>query len=103
MEIKTYSKQEDGTTKVFFVVKDNLVMGVKIGNQVVSLDTGFQFYVDDYVAEQIHKCEMHLDGFTARLRVRKGEVLDVPTDEDKENEIAELQRKLEKLKGDVAE
>ena len=101
MEIKTYSSQEDGTTKVFFVVQDNLVMSVKVGNQVVSLDTGFQFFVDDYVALQIDKCEMHLDGFTAKLRIRKGEVLDVPTNEDKENKIAELQRKLDKLKGDV--
>lgn len=99
MEIKTYSNQEDGTTKVFFVVKDNLVMGVKVGNQIVSLDTGFQFYVDDYVAEQIDKCEMHLEGFTPTLRVKEGYEIDVPTDEDKENEIAELQRELDKLKG----
>ena len=48
------------------------------------------------------RCEMHLDGFTTKLRVRTGEVLDVPTDKDKENEIAELQRKLDKLQGDVA-
>ena len=100
MEIKTYSNQEDGATKVFFVVKDNLVMGVKVGNQVVSVDTGFQFFVDDYVAEQIDKCELFLDGFTAKLRIKEGETLDVPGDEDKERRIAELQRELERLQGE---
>lgn len=102
MEIKTYDSQEDGTTKVFFSVKDNLVVSVSVGNQIVVLEPGFQFFVDDYVALQIDKCEMYLEGFTAKIKVREGEEIDVPTDADKENEIAELQRKIDKLKGDVA-
>ena len=101
MEIKTYNKREDWTTRVFFVVEDERVTSVKVGNQVVSLESGYQFHVDDYVALQIDKCEMNIDGFTPSIRVKEGYEIDVPTDEDKENEIAELQRKLDKLKGDV--
>lgn len=74
--IKTYAKKEEGRTKVFFVVGENgEVVGRKVGNHVISMEMGFQFYVDDHIAEQIHKCELYMDGILPRLRVQEGETI----------------------------
>ena len=99
MVIKTYKDSGNGRyTKVFFTVDDGEVRSVKVGNQVVPLEQGFQFYVDDYVALQIDKCELSLDGMP-KLRLKEGEELEIPDElEKKRREIEELERKLEKLK-----
>lgn len=99
-EIKTYDTHRPGATKVFFKVIDGVVASVIIGNHAVSKDSGYQFYVDDYVAEQIEKCEMHLDGLVPKLKLKEGETLVIPTEEEmKQKEIEELERKLKELKG----
>lgn len=100
-EIETYDTRQPGTTKVFFKVADGSVASVIVGNQAVSTDSGYQFYVDDYVAEQIDKCELYLEGFTPKLRLKEGETLVIPTEvERKQKEIEELERKLKELKGE---
>lgn len=101
----TYAKKGVGRTKVFFVVDEKgNVSGKKVGNQVVSMEQGIQFYVDDYVAEQIDKCELYMEGFIPKLKVKEGEILFVPEECDeykKQKEIEELERKLKELKGDA--
>lgn len=102
--IKTYDTRQPDTIKVFMVVKDKEVTSVTIGNQAVPTEQGFQFYVDDYIADQIHKCELYIDGLTPKLRVKEGETLFVPEECDeykRQKEIEELEKKLKELKGDA--
>lgn len=102
--IKIYPEKKENTTKVFFVVNKNKVTSVLVGNQVISDRKGIQFYVDDYVAEQIHKCNLYIDGLTPKLIVKEGETLFVPEENDeykKQKEIEELEKKLKELKGDA--
>lgn len=98
MNITTYDTRQPGTTKVFFKVRDGKVASVIIGNRAVSTDRGYQFYVDDYVAEQIDKCELFMDGLTPKLRLKEGETLEVPEKTEKELEIERLEYELEKAK-----
>src|SRR5690625_3174725 len=98
MEIETYDTRQPCTTKVFFKVVDGDVSSVIIGNRAVSTDRGYQFYVDDYVADQIDKCELFMDGLTPKLRLKEGETLDVPEKTEKELEIERLEYELEKAK-----
>jgi len=97
--INTYNENREGLVKVFFVVnEEGKITSVKVGNQSVSLDQGLQFYVDDYVAEQIHKCELYIDGLTPRLRLKEGEELEIPSEvEEKEKEIQILRKRLKEL------
>lgn len=104
--IRTYNERKEAThIKVFFSVdKNGNTKNIQVGNQVVSTEQGFQFYVDDYVAEQIHKCELYLDGLVPKLRVKEGETLFVPEKNDeyyKQKEIEELEKRLKELKGDA--
>lgn len=89
-----YEKSYEGKVKVFFTVGENNVTGVVVGNQSVPTEQGFQFYVDDYVAEQIHKCELYLEGLTPKLIVKEGETIHVP---DVNNEYLKEKRKQELL------
>jgi len=98
MEIETYDTRQPGTTKVFFKVVDGDVSSVIIGNRAVSTDRGYQFYVDDYVADQIDKCELFMDGLTPKLRLKEGETLEVPEKTEKELEIERLEYELEKAR-----
>lgn len=99
--IKIYEEKDVKRTKVGFTIQDNRVSSVIVGNQAVMTKQGFQFYVDEYVAEQIHKCELIIDGFTPKLVLKDGEALDVPTEEDeKEKEIRELEERLQQLKAE---
>ncbi|WP_405100823.1 hypothetical protein [Oceanobacillus sp. FSL H7-0719] len=97
-EMQTYDTRQPGTTKVFFKVNDGAVASVIIGNRAVSTDSGYQFYVDDYVADQIDKCEIYLDGLTPKLKLKEGEILEVPEKSEKEKEIERLEYELERLK-----
>lgn len=98
--METYNQNGQGRTKVFFTVVDNAVANVIIGNNAVPTGQGYQFYVDDYVAEQIHKCELYLDGLTPKLRLKEGEELVVPQKTEKELEIERLKYELERLQNE---
>lgn len=99
--IKIYEDFRNGRTKVCFTIKGGDVSSVIVGNRTVMTNQGFQFYVDDYVAEQIHKCELVLDGLTPKLVLKEGETLVVPTEEEeKEKEIKELEERLQRLKAE---
>ena len=97
MEIQTYDTRQQGTTKVFFKVVDGDVASVIIGNRAVSTDRGYQFYVDDYVADQIDKCELIMNGFP-RLKVKEEETIEVPEKSEKQKEIERLEYELERAK-----
>src|SRR5690625_3318757 len=96
--IQTYDIRHPGTTKVFFKVKDGEFASVIIGNQAVSTDGGYQFYVDDYAAEQIDKCELVLDGLTRVLKLKDGESIEVAEKTEKQKEIERLEFELEQMK-----
>ncbi|MFD2133350.1 hypothetical protein ACFSKI_19225 [Pseudogracilibacillus auburnensis] len=99
--IETYSRNAPGRIKVFFVLDENdNVTSIKTGNRVVSTDQGFQFFVDNYVADQIDKCELYLDGFTPKLRVKEGETIFVPELSEREREIERLKYELEVLQNE---
>lgn len=102
--IKIYEDNKGKQTKVCFTIKNNEITSVTVGNQAVMTKQGIQFYVDDYVAEQIHKCELVFDGLTPKLVLKEGETLFMPEENDeykKQKEIEELERKLKELKGDA--
>jgi len=97
--INTYNERDIYRVKVFFVVNNaGNVVSVKTGNQVVSLENGFQFYVDDYVAEQIDKCKLYMDGFTPKLKLKEGETIELPQKNEKEKEIERLEKELRELR-----
>lgn len=98
--VKTYNESGIGRTKVFFAVRDGRVSRVITGNHAVSTEQGLQFYVDDYVAEQIYKCELVIDGLTPKLRVKEGEEIIEPELTEKEKEIRRLKFELEKLQNE---
>lgn len=98
MTIETYKGSDNGKyTKVFFVVEDEIVRSVKVGNQVVPVEQGFQFYVEDYVALQIDKCELYMENFKPRLKLKEGKEFELPQKTEKELEIERLKKELEHL------
>lgn len=98
--IETYSNKGNNRTKVFFTINENGLSSIYIGDNAVPTGQGYQFYVDDYVAEQIHKCELYLDGLTPKLRLKEGEELVVPQKTEKELEIERLKYELERLQNE---
>lgn len=98
--IETYSNKGNNRTKVFFTINENELSSIYIGDNTIPSEQGFQFYVDDYVAEQIHKCELYLDGLTPKLRLKEGEELVVPQKTEKELEIERLKYELERLQNE---
>lgn len=99
-EIKVYNRKQTGLVKLFFEVNDGQVQSVAVGDQVVTKEQGFQFYVDDYVADQIDKCAFTMEEFTPKLVLREGEELIIPTEEqERQKEIEELEKRLRQLTG----
>ena len=101
--IKIYEEKDDKKTKVCFTIQDNRISSVIVGNQAVMTKQGFQFYVDDYVAEQIHKFNLKMDGLEPKLELKEGEQLFVPKECEaykKQKEIEELEKRLNELKAD---
>lgn len=100
--IDIYDEKTGGKVKVFFAVdNDHQVVSVDVGNNAVPTRKGFQFYVDYWVAEQIDKTELVLTDSYPQLRVKDGESVEVPTEEEeKQREIEELERKLKELRGE---
>lgn len=100
VEVHTFNERLVNTTKVFFTIDNGNVVAVLIGNNAVPTRQGFQFYVENHIAEQIDKCELYFDGITPRLRLREGETLDVREKTEKELEIERLKYELEKLQNE---
>src|SRR5690625_336510 len=101
--IKTYEEHDVGRVKVFFVIENGVSSGVLVGNKAVATKQGFKFYVDDYVAERIHKCNLYIDGLTPKLLLKDGETLIVPEENDeykKRKESEELEQRLQQLKAE---
>lgn len=99
--IKTYDKPKEGRTKVFFVInEDGETTSIQVGNNVVPTGKGFQFFVDDYVAGQIDKCELVIEG-SPTLAVKEGEVIHIPEESEeykRRKRIEELKEELRRLK-----
>lgn len=100
-EIQTYDTRLPGTIKVFFKVINGEVDSITLGNQAVSTDRGYQFYVDNYVAEQIDKCDLVINGLIPKLKVREGEILEVPEKTEREIEIERLEYELEQKRKEL--
>lgn len=99
--IKTYDSKQPGTIKVFLRISNEEVVSVIIGNQAVSNERGIQFFLDDYVAEQLDKFNISINGVEPVFVLKGGEELEIPDDVDrKQKEIEELERRLKELKGD---
>ncbi len=99
MTIKTYDESGEGRTKVFMRIENSKVSSVLAGNNTVGYGKGIQFYVDDYVADQLHKCNFYLDGLEPIIELKEGEELEIPTEEEeKEKRRQELLQELEELK-----
>ena len=101
MEIKSYDEYKEGRIKVIFDIHNGEVVGVSVGNNAVSTKANLSFYVADYVAYQIDKCKLNLDGLNITLSVRDGETFFVPEENEeylKAKEIEELEEKLRELK-----
>jgi|SRR5690625_605689 len=101
--VKTYDSRQPGTVKVFVVVKDERITSIIIGNQTVATERGYQFYVVDYVADQIDKFDITFDGYIPILDLKEGEELIVPVKSEKQLEIERLRRELEALEEDPEE
>src|SRR5690625_2185609 len=97
--INVYDDNEGGNkVKIFFSIKNGELTTITIGNQVVIKKAGIQFYVDEYVAQQLDKLELTMDGFSPQLKLKEGETLDIP--DENEERIRELEEELERLKGE---
>src|SRR5690625_7790832 len=99
-EIKVYNRKQTGLVKWFVDVNDGQFQSVAVGDQVVTKEQWFQFYVDDYVADQIDKCAFTMEEFTPKLVLIEGEELIIPTEEqERQKEIEELEKRLRQLTG----
>src|SRR5699024_1859657 len=88
----------DLKVKVFFVVDDdNSIESVKVGNRVVPVESGYQYYVDKEVAEQIDKVTLDFSEHKPKLTLKEGEELEVIEKTEKEKEIERLKKELERL------
>lgn len=98
MEIEIFN--DDGNKKyikVFFVVKDNNAGSVLVGNQAFSVEKGIQLFVKKEVAYQIDKCELIMDNFEPKLRLKEGEEFEITGKTEEELRIEELKRELAEL------
>src|SRR5699024_4920554 len=99
--IKTYDNSDNGKIKVFFIVnEEGEIASVEVGNMVVPRKSGYQFYVDDYVAHQIDKVDINFSDGKPTLKVREGETIDETQKTEKELEIERLKREVERLKNE---
>src|SRR5699024_10912764 len=96
--IQTYKNNKDGKVKVFFVVDDdNSIESVKVGNRDVPVESGYQYYVDKEVAEQIDKVTLDFSEQTPTLVLKEGEETVITEKTEKEKEIERLKKELERL------
>lgn len=96
--IKTYKNSKDGKVKVFFVVDDDdSIESVKVGNRVVPVESGYQYYVDKEVAEQIDKVTLDFSENKPKLALKEGEEIIESEKSEKEKEVERLKKELERL------
>ena len=101
--VKIYDDKDVNNVRVCFIIKNNNVTSVVVGNMSFCDEKSIMFYVDDYVAEQIHKFNLVMDGFEPKLELKEGETLFVPKESEaykKQKEIEELEKRLNELKAD---
>src|SRR5690625_7251794 len=100
--VNVYDEYKVGRTKVFLVIKDKEITSVITGNRAVVKDeSGIQFYLDDYIVEQLDKFNIAIDGGSPVLILKEGETINEPTEKiKKQREIQKLEKRLEKLKAD---
>src|SRR5699024_10856695 len=95
--IKTYKNSDGGKVKVFFVLDDdNNITSVKMRNRVVLVEQGLQYYVYDYVAQQIDKDGIEFSDGKPQL-IEK-ETSELPQKSEKEKEIERLVKELRELR-----
>jgi len=103
VSVKIYNKGGKGREKVFLEINDKgNIASVSTGSHMVPIGKGIQFYVDDYIIEQLHKCELNLKCLDFEIKVKEGEQIYVPEENNeykKNKEIEELKRRLAKLEG----
>lgn len=102
--VNVYDNYKTGRTKVFLVIKDKGITSIITGNRAVVKDeAGIQFYLDDYIAEQLYKFDISFDGGSPVLELKEGEQLFVPKECEaykKQKEIEELEQRLQQLKAE---
>jgi len=100
--VNVYDEYKVGRTKVFLVIKDKEITSVITGNRAVVKDeAGIQFYLDDYIVEQLDKFNIEIDGGSPVLILKNGETIDEPTEKiKKQREIEKLEKKLQELKAE---
>lgn len=99
--INIYDSRKNGRMKVFLVLDehDNVTSSL-LGNNAVATGKGIQFYLDDYVADQLDKFRVSLEGTKPIFELMDGESLIIPTEEqEKQREIEELEKRLKELTG----
>lgn len=92
------SNENNDKVKVFMSIKNGFITTTTIGNQAFVKKTGFQFYVDEYVAEQIDKLNVRIEGFQIELTLKQGEELTLPEKTEKELKFEQMERELEELR-----
>lgn len=100
--VAVYDEHKAGRTKVFLVIKDKEITSVITGNRAVVKDeAGIQFYLDDYIVEQLDKFNIEIDGGSPVLILKEGETIDESTEKiKKQREIQELEERLQQLKAE---
>jgi|SRR5690625_589521 len=100
--INVYDTYKTGRTKVFLVIKDKEIASIITGNRAVVIDeSGIQFYLDDYIVDQLDKFVISIDGGSPILTLKEGETINEPTEEIKrQREIQELEERLQQLKAE---
>jgi len=99
--VNVYDSRKNRRMKVFLVLdeSDN-IRSIKLGNNAVATEKGVQFYLDDYVADQLDKFYITLEGTNPIFELIEGEELLIPTEEqERQKEIEDLERRLKQLTG----
>lgn len=99
--VTIYKKPNPDRIKVFLTIDNNKITSVTVGNNAIVKDFGIQFYLDDYVADQIDKFNVDIKGLKPTLYLKDGEKLDFPPKEKaKQAEIRKLEQRLRQLKAE---
>lgn len=104
MPVKIYDEGGRGRERVFLKINDKgNIASIATGSHMIPVGKGIQFYLDDYVVEQIHKCELNLKCLELDIKVKEGETIYKSEKNDeykRQKEIKELKKRLEELKAD---
>jgi|SRR5690625_4883540 len=103
--VNVYDSYKTGRIKVFLVIKNKEITSIITGNKaVVKEEAGIQFYLDDYIVDQLDKFNISIDGGGPVLTLKDGETINGPTEMiKKQRKIEELEQKLQELKEEKAE